>query len=175
MNDDLLRVIRTVPDFPKKGIMFRDITTLLKDPPSFRHAVDLLHHHYQHADIQKVVGIESRGFILGSALAYNLGTGFVPIRKPGKLPAQTIRQEYALEYGTDAVEIHVDALRPGERVLLHDDLLATGGTMRAACSLVERLGARVVGISFLIELAFLKGRQHFSAYDVFSLLTYDSE
>jgi adenine phosphoribosyltransferase len=175
MNDDLLKAIRTVPDFPKKGIMFRDITTLLKDPASFKRAVDVLHERYQHAQIQKVVGIESRGFILGSALAYTLGAGFVPIRKPGKLPARTYRQEYALEYGTDAIEIHIDALQPGERVLLHDDLLATGGTMRAACSLVERLGARVVGVSFLIELAFLNGRQHFPSYDVSSLLTYDSE
>jgi adenine phosphoribosyltransferase len=175
MNDDLLQSIRTVPNFPKEGIMFRDITTLLKDPDAFKRAVTILHDRYGGANIQKVVGIESRGFILGAALAHTLGCGFVPIRKPGKLPAETIRKEYALEYGTDAVEIHTDALKPGERVLLHDDLLATGGTMLAACSLVEQLGASIVGVCFLIELSFLHGREHFSSYDVYSLLSYDSE
>ena len=172
---DLLGKIRTVPDFPRKGIMFRDITTLLKDGPAFAQAVDLLEKRYRQTKADKVVGIESRGFILGAPLALRLGAGFVPARKPGKLPAPVARQEYALEYGTDAIEIHRDALQPGERVLLHDDLLATGGTMTAACRLVESLGGTIIGISFLIELSFLKGRAKLTPYDVFSLLQYDSE
>ena len=159
MPDDLTGLIRSVPDFPKKGIVFRDITTLLKSKGAFARAIDLLHDHYKGSRIDKVVSVESRGYILGAPLAYKLGAGFVPIRKPGKLPAATLRQEYALEYGTDAVEIHRDAVAVGERVLLHDDLLATGGTAAAACQLVEKLGGKVVGVSFLIELAFLQGRK----------------
>jgi len=167
--------IRSIPDFPKKGIVFRDITTLLKDANTLHHAVDLLHSRYEASRIDKVVCIESRGFILGSALAVSLGAGFVPIRKKGKLPAEVIREEYALEYGTDAIEMHLDALQPGEHILLHDDLLATGGTMCAAVRLVEKLQAHIVGISFLIELSFLHGRKQLNNYDVFSLVQYDSE
>jgi adenine phosphoribosyltransferase len=172
---DLLSTIRSVPDFPKKGIIFRDITTLLKKPEALHEAIDLLARHYATQTITKVVGVESRGFILGGALADRLGVGFVPVRKPGKLPAKTLRQEYALEYGTDAIEIHADAITRGERVLMHDDLLATGGTMVAACKLVESLGGEIVGVSFLIELAFLQGRSRLAPRDVFSLIRYDSE
>jgi adenine phosphoribosyltransferase len=175
MHDQLIETIRSIPDFPKKGIVFRDITTLLKDGKAFAAAVDSLYDRYKDSQIQKIVSIESRGFIMGAALAYRLGVGFVPIRKPGKLPAATIKQEYALEYGTDAIEIHKDAIAPGERVLMHDDLLATGGTMAAACRLVERLGGSIQGIAFLIELSFLNGRKHLSKYDIFSLVHYDSE
>lgn len=171
----LLDAIRTVPDFPKPGIMFRDITTLLKDPAAFRLATDLLADRYRTAQIGVVAGIESRGFILGAALADRLGVGFVPIRKPGKLPAATLRQSYELEYGTDAVEIHRDALQPGARVLLHDDLLATGGTLSAACSLVDSLGGVIAGIAVLIELSFLNGRARLPGRDVFSLVRYDAE
>jgi adenine phosphoribosyltransferase len=164
-----------VPDFPKKGIVFRDFTTLLKDPRAMAHVLDLLTDKYAGARADKVVGIESRGFVLGGALACRLGAGFIPVRKPGKLPAETLRQEYQLEYGTDAVEIHRDAIARGDRVLMHDDLLATGGTMKAACTLVEQLGGTIIGISFLIELAFLHGRDVLRPHEVFSILTYDSE
>ncbi len=175
VDQDLTAFIRSVPDFPKKGIVFRDITTLLKDRRAFARAVDLLYEHYRGTPIDKVVSIESRGYILGAPLAYRLGAGFVPIRKPGKLPAETLRQDYDLEYGKDAVEIHRDAIGAGERVLLHDDLLATGGTAVSACQLVEKLGGRVAGVSFLIELAFLGGRKRLSSYEIFSLIRYDSE
>ncbi|MGD1045545.1 MAG: adenine phosphoribosyltransferase [Bacteroidota bacterium] len=167
--------IRSIPDFPKKGIVFRDITTLLKDADALQNAVNLLNKQYQNSKIDKVVCIESRGFILGSALAVSLGAGFVPIRKKGKLPAEVIREQYALEYGTDVIEMHVDALQPGERILLHDDLLATGGTMCAATKLVEKLHATIIGISFLIELSFLQGRKNLKDYDVYSLVQYDKE
>ncbi|MGA7159376.1 MAG: adenine phosphoribosyltransferase [Bacteroidota bacterium] len=172
---DLISTIRTVPDFPKKGIMFRDITTLLKDGKAYRYYVDALYERYKNQRIDKVVGIESRGFIAGGALAYRLGAGFVPIRKPGKLPAEKIRQEYQLEYGSDAVEIHRDAIARGDRVLLHDDLLATGGTIEAACKLVEQLEGNIIGLSFLIELTFLKGRTRLPHYDIFTLVSYDRE
>jgi len=171
----LSETIRSIPDFPKKGIVFRYITTLLKNAEALHDAVNLLHKRYESSKIDKVVCIESRGFILGSALAVSLGAGFVPIRKKGKLPAEVIREQYALEYGTDIIEMHVDALRPGDRILLHDDLLATGGTMCAAIKLVEKLQANIIGISFLIELSFLKGRAHLNNYDVFSLVQYDKE
>lgn len=167
--------VRNVPDFPKKGIVFRDITTLLKDNEAFQKAVDLLVEKYKDKQIQKVVGIESRGFILGAALAYRLDAGFVPIRKPGKLPAETIREQYKLEYGTDTVEIHKDAINSGERILIHDDLLATGGTINAACKLVESLDGNIIGVSFLIELAFLNGRKLLKDYEVYSLITYNEE
>jgi len=167
--------IRSIPDFPKKGIVFRDITTLLKNADALYTAVNLLSKRYENSKIDKVVCIESRGFILGSALAVSLGAGFVPIRKKGKLPAEVIREQYALEYGTDEIEMHVDAIQPGERILLHDDLLATGGTMCAAIRLVGKLQADIVGISFLIELSFLNGRKNLPAYDIFSLIHYDSE
>jgi adenine phosphoribosyltransferase len=167
--------IRSIPDFPKKGIVFRDITTLLKDADALQNAVNLLNKRYANSKIDKVVCIESRGFILGSALAVSLGAGFVPIRKKGKLPAEVMREQYTLEYGTDVIEMHVDAIQPGERILLHDDLLATGGTMCAAIRLVEKLQANIVGISFLIELSFLHGRKNLKDCDIYSLVQYDSE
>jgi adenine phosphoribosyltransferase len=167
--------IRSIPDFPKKGIVFRDITTLLKNADAFKKAVNLFSEKYRNSKIDKVVCIESRGFIIGSALAVNLGAGFVPVRKKGKLPAEVIKEQYALEYGTDSIEMHVDAIRPGERVLLHDDLLATGGTMCAAIKLVEKLQAKIVGVSFLIELSFLQGRKRMQEQDVYSLIIYDRE
>lgn len=172
---ELKNYIRTIPDFPKKGIMFRDITTLLKDGKAFKYAVDELYNLCKNKKLTKVVGIESRGFILGAALANKLGIGFVPVRKPGKLPAEKLSETYSLEYGIDSVEIHKDAVESGDLVLMHDDLLATGGTMEAACKLVEKLGAKVVQISFLIELSFLKGREKLKDYEVYSLINYDSE
>lgn len=175
MNEALLQKIRSVPDFPKKGIIFRDITTLIKDNCAFRQAVDVMAGHYRNAGVKKVVSIEARGFIFGAPLAYLLDAGFVPIRKPGKLPAGVMRQEYSLEYGTDAIEMHEDAITPGERVLILDDLLATGGTVRAAADLVGRAGGKIVGLAFLIELAFLHGRDHLREFDVYSVLSYDSE
>ncbi len=170
---ELENKIRTVPDFPKKGIMFRDITTLLKDKQAFAQVVEMFYEHYKEKRIDKVVSVESRGFIFGSVLAYKLGAGFVPIRKPGKLPAEVIHQEYQLEYGTDSMEMHTDAINPGERILVHDDLLATGGTVAAACRLVENLGGNVEGICFLIELTPLNGRSTIPNRDVFSLIRYD--
>jgi adenine phosphoribosyltransferase len=175
MNSHLIKSIRSVPDFPKKGIVFRDITTLLKDPDTFRQSIDTFYEQYQSQRIAKVVSVESRGFIFGSALAYKLGAGFVPVRKPKKLPSTVIREEYQLEYGADAVEMHVDALAKGERVLLVDDLLATGGTILAAAKLVERLGGSIVGLAFLIELSFLNPRSRLSNYDIFSIIKYDKE
>ena len=172
---DLEKLIRTVPDFPKKGIMFKDITTLLKDKDGLETALNNLYELAKDKKITKVVGIESRGFILGGALAVKLNAGFVPVRKPGKLPAALISESYILEYGTDSIEIHKDAIQPGDIVLIHDDLLATGGTMEAACKLVEKLGAKVVQASFLIELSFLKGREKLKGYDVQSLIVYDNE
>ncbi len=171
----LASTIRSVPDFPKPGIVFRDITTLLSNPAAFRQALNAFHERYQNVPIDKVVGIESRGFIFGAALANLLQVGFVPIRKPGKLPAKTLREEYELEYGHDSIEIHADAIKAGERILIHDDLLATGGTATAACRLVERMGGTVVGLAFLIELSFLHGRRHLEKYDLFSIIRYQSE
>jgi adenine phosphoribosyltransferase len=162
--------VRDVPDFPKPGILFRDITPLLADPSSFSAVVDAMA--APHAGISVVVAIESRGFILGAPVAYKLGAGLVPVRKVGRLPADTLREEYDLEYGINTVEVHSDAVRPGERVLIVDDLLATGGTVRAAVNLVERLGAEVAGITVLAELAFLNGRQLLRNYDVRSLIVY---
>jgi adenine phosphoribosyltransferase len=167
--------IRTIPDFPKKGIMFRDITTLLKDRNALADATNAFYEYYREMRIDKIACIESRGFILGAALALKLNCGFVPIRKKGKLPADKIQQEYALEYGTDAIEIHKDAISAGERILIHDDLLATGGTAGAAGKLVEALGGTIVGFSFIIELNFLKGRSNLERYDIFSLIEYDTE
>ena len=167
--------IRSIPGFPKPGIVFRDITTLLKDPGALALAADLLAQQYANAHIAKVAAIESRGFILGALLASRLGCGFVPIRKRGKLPARSIAEEYALEYGTDAIEIHEDAIDPGERVLIHDDLLATGGTAAAACRLVNRLKGEIAGCAFLIELSFLNGRAKLTPHPVFSLIQYQEE
>lgn len=173
--EELKKYIRSIPDYPKKGIIFRDITTLLKEPKAINLAIDSMIENFKGININKVVGIESRGFILGAILAYKLNAGFVPARKPGKLPASTIREEYDLEYGTDAIEIHKDAIYKGENVLLHDDLLATGGTAKAACKLIENLGGNIVGISFLIELSFLNGRAKLKGYNVHSLINYESE
>ena len=173
--DDLRRYIRDVPDFPKKGIVFRDITTLLKHKQAFATSVEKLYEHYNQKKIEKVVAIESRGFIFGSVLANKLQAGFVPVRKPKKLPAKTLRQEYQLEYGTDALEIHADAISIGERVLIVDDLLATGGTALAACKLVSQLEGSITGLAFLIELSFLKGREKLKGHEVFSLISYESE
>lgn len=174
-NSDLKKYIRNIPDFPKKGIVFRDITTLLKNPEAFQNAIELMYDYYKDKNIQKVVGIESRGFILGAVLAYKLNAGLVIIRKPGKLPAETAKAEYQLEYGTDSIEIHKDAILKDERILLHDDLLATGGTINAATRLIENLGGNIVGISFLIELTFLNGRELLKNFDVLSLIQYDCE
>ena len=175
MSEDLKKIVRNVPDFPKKGVVFRDITTLLYDRNAFRRTIDIFCERYKDQKIDKLVSVESRGFIFGSVLAYRLDAGFVPIRKPGKLPADKIREEYKLEYGMDSMEIHRDAIQHGERVLMHDDLLATGGTVLAACKLVERLGGQIVGLSFLIELKFLRGRDRLKNYDIFSIISYDKE
>jgi adenine phosphoribosyltransferase len=172
---DLKSHIRSIPDFPKKGIVFRDITTLLKNPQAFKAAIDELCDHFVHSGADLIVGPESRGFIFGAALAYKMNLGFVPVRKPGKLPAETQSESYSLEYGTDSIEIHKDAIYPGARVLMIDDLLATGGTMLAACRLVEKLGGKVVGIGFLIELNFLKGREKLVNYPLFTLINYETE
>lgn len=172
---NLKDTIRDVPDFPKKGIVFKDITTLLKKPEALSLAAEELYNLGKNKKITKVAGIESRGFILGGLLAQKLNAGFVPIRKPGKLPAEVISESYSLEYGTDSIEIHKDAIEPGDVVLLHDDLLATGGTMEAACKLIEKLGGKVIQISFLIELNFLNGRDKLKKYEVHSLIQYDSE
>jgi len=172
---DLRSRIRTVPHFPKQGIMFKDITTLLKDSGALRHAIKKMKGFCKGKQIIKVVSAESRGFIFGAILAHELGAGFVPVRKPGKLPAKTIRQEYELEYGKDAFEIHIDAVSKGDKVLLVDDLLATGGTIKAAADLVEKLGGDIAGIAFLIELSYLSGRDKLKDYDVFSLIDYKEE
>jgi adenine phosphoribosyltransferase len=169
---DLTKTIRDVPDFPKPGILFKDITTLLKDPAAFRHSIDSLAERHAGRHIDKIVGVESRGFIFASALAYRLGAGMVPVRKVGKLPAKTIRETYALEYGTDSVEIHEDALTAGEDILVVDDLLATGGTLGATCKLVERLGGRIVEVNTVIELTFLGGREKLNQYPYFTLIQY---
>jgi len=169
---DLAKLIRDVPDFPVKGILFKDITTLVKDPAAFREAVDRMAEPYKGKKIDVVAAIESRGFIFGATLAYILGAGFVPIRKPNKLPADTLSESYTLEYGTNTLEMHKDAIRKGQKVLLVDDLLATGGSARAAVNLIERLGGKVVGIAFLIDLAFLKGIQKLQGYDVRSIIQF---
>jgi adenine phosphoribosyltransferase len=164
--------IRHVPDFPKAGILFYDITTLLNDRQGFRDMIDALAGPYRDQGVEQVVGIESRGFILGGAVANALDAGFVPIRKPGKLPSKTHREEYALEYGTDSLEIHCDAFQPGQKVLLVDDVLATGGTAQAASGLIRRVGGNLVGLSFLIELGFLNGRAKLTDKRVYSVLQY---
>ncbi|HEY1209618.1 MAG TPA: adenine phosphoribosyltransferase [Terracidiphilus sp.] len=169
----LKALVRTVPDFPKPGILFYDITTLLKDKTGFAKMIDAMAAHYLERKVDLVLGIEARGFIFGPALAYRLNAGFVPVRKPGKLPAETARVTYDLEYGSDALEIHKDAIKPGQRVVLVDDLLATGGTMEATLKLARQLGGEIVGLAFAVELDFLKGRDRFKDYDVFSLLHYD--
>jgi adenine phosphoribosyltransferase len=174
VNVDVLKaLVRTVPDFPKPGILFYDITTLLKDKTGFAQLIDALAAHYISRQVDLVLGIEARGFIFGPALAYRLNAGFVPVRKPRKLPAPVARVTYDLEYGADTLEIHLDAIQPRQKVVLVDDLLATGGTMEATVKLVKQLGGEIAGLAFAVELDFLKGRERFSGYDVFSLLHYD--
>ena len=170
---ELRAKIRDIKDFPTEGILFKDITTLLKDGPAFRRVIDLLADRYQQERVEVVVGIESRGFIFGGALAHQLNAGFVPVRKLGKLPGKTIEVEYELEYGRDALAIHEDAIHPGQRVLAVDDLLATGGTMAATLRLIEQLGGHVVGVTFLIELAFLHGREKLKNCPLHSVIVYD--
>jgi adenine phosphoribosyltransferase len=172
--DALKSRIRQVPDFPKPGILFYDITTLLRDPEGFRLTIDALSQPLVGRDIDLIVAIESRGFILGAAVADRLGVGFVPVRKPGKLPAQSVRVTYQLEYGSDCLEIHKDAIVPGQRVLVLDDVLATGGTARATVDLVRQVGGIVEGVVFLLELTFLKGRDRLAGEDVYSVIAYDA-
>jgi adenine phosphoribosyltransferase len=168
--EELKNIIRDIPDFPKKGIIFKDITTLLGDAKSYQRMVDLLSHRYVGQHIDKVVGVEARGFIIGAALAYKLGAGIALVRKPGKLPAETFKKSYALEYGTDTLEIHTDAIKKGERVLIADDLLATGGTMAAVVDMMTDMGAEIVECCFMAELDFLEGRKRLPANKVYSLL-----
>jgi adenine phosphoribosyltransferase len=171
--DDLKKLIREIPDHPKPGILFYDLTTLLQDPRGFHALVDQLCEHYNGRKVDVVAGIEARGFIFAPALAYRLGAGFVPVRKPKKLPWKTVSVTYQLEYGTDALEIHQDAIKPGQRVLICDDLLATGGTASAAVELVRKIGGEVAGAAFAVELNFLNGRAKLPGLDVFSMLKYD--
>ncbi len=173
--EKIKKAIRTIPHFPKKGIMFRDITTLLKDADAFKETIDALVERYRNQSLDLVAGIESRGFIIAGAIAYLLGKGFIPIRKPGKLPAETFRVEYELEYGKDAVEMHKDSVFKGARVLVVDDLLATGGTMKAACDLVERAGGTVVECAFIVDLPDLKGRKKLQNYQIFTLVEFEGE
>ena len=170
--DSIKSHIRDIPDFPKKGIIFKDITPVLNDPKLFRKVVDIFTEKYQGEKIQKVIGIESRGFIFGAVLAYQLNAGFCVVRKMGKLPYKTIKKSFDLEYGSDTLEMHEDSIQPGERVLIVDDLLATGGTTEATIALVQQLQGHVAGLAFLIELSFLKGRARLKEYDVFSILKY---
>ena len=172
-SDQLKKLIREVPDFPKKGILFYDITTLLKDKTGFAQLIDLFSEHYIGKQIDLILGMEARGFIFGPALAYRLNAGFVPVRKPGKLPAATVKVEYELEYGSNALEVHTDAVQKGQRVLIVDDLLATGGTAEATARLVKSLGGEIAGLAFVVELDFLNGRDKLKDFDVFSLLHYD--
>jgi adenine phosphoribosyltransferase len=171
--DRLKKMIREVPDFPKKGILFYDITTLLKDKTGLATLIDKLSEHYISEDVDLVLGMEARGFIFAPALAYRLNAGFVPVRKPGKLPAECVRYEYTLEYGTNTLEVHKDAIQKGQRVLIVDDLLATGGTAEATAKLAESLGAKIAGLGFVVELTFLNGRDKLKNYNVMSLLRYD--
>ena len=171
--EPLKKLIREVPDFPKKGILFYDITTLLKDKVGLATLIDALAEHYIEQDVDLVLGMEARGFIFAPALAYRLNAGFVPLRKPGKLPAATAKFDYALEYGTNTLEIHKDAIQKGQRVLIVDDLLATGGTANATAKLATSMGAEIAGLAFVVELDFLKGRDLLNGYDVFSLMHYD--
>jgi adenine phosphoribosyltransferase len=169
---DLKKYIRDIPDFPQKGVMFRDITTLLKEPEPFKYVIDTIVNKYKNEKIEKLVSVEARGYIFGGAIAYLLNCGFVPVRKPGKLPAETVALEYTLEYGKNIIEIHKDAIEPGERVLVFDDVLATGGTVQATCRLIEQLGGKVVACVFISDLTYLKGSDKLKDYDVFSLVQY---
>jgi adenine phosphoribosyltransferase len=169
---DLKKYIRDIPDFPQKGVMFRDITTLLKEPEPFKYVIDTIVDKYKNEKIDKLVSVEARGYIFGGAIAYILNCGFVPVRKPGKLPAETVSLEYTLEYGKNTIEIHKDAINPGESVLVFDDVLATGGTVQATCRLIEQLGGKVVGCVFIGDLTYLKGSEKLKNYEVFSLVQY---
>ncbi len=169
---DLKEFVRDIPDFPQKGVMFRDITTLIKEPAAFKYVIDSIVNRYRNAKIDKVVSIEARGYIFGGAIAYNLNCGIVPVRKLGKLPAETVRMEYDLEYGKSIIEIHKDAIEKGENVLLFDDVLATGGTMLAACKLVEMLGGNVIACAFVANLTYLSGSQKLKGYEIYSLIDY---
>lgn len=169
---DLKKYIRDIPDFPKKGIIFKDITTLLINGEALKYVIDKLAEQYKNDKIDTIVGVESRGFIIGTALAYKMGVGFIPIRKPGKLPYKTIRATYALEYGTDSIEIHEDAIKPSQNILIVDDLLATGGTAGAVVELVSKLGGKIAGIAFVIELTFLNGKDKLPGQKIFSLIQY---
>jgi len=171
--EPLKKLIREVPDFPKKGILFYDITTLLKDKVGFATLINALSEHYMDKQVDLIIGIEARGFIFGPALAYRLNAGFVPVRKPKKLPAEVAKLTYDLEYGTDTLEIHKDAIQKGQRVIIVDDLLATGGTAEATTKLATSLGAEIAGLGFVVELDFLKGRDRLKGYDVYSLLHYE--
>jgi len=175
MNTLLEKSIRNIPDFPKKGILFRDVTTLIKNKEAFKKSVDLLAKKYSGKGINKVVGVEARGFIFGAAVAHKIKAGFVPVRKKGKLPFKTISTTYQLEYGTDTLEIHRDAIKPGERILIIDDLLATGGTVKAVIELVKQLKGKITGIGFVIELVDLKGKDKFKEYPIFSLVKFAGE
>jgi adenine phosphoribosyltransferase len=170
--DDLKNIIRDIPDFPKKGIIFKDITTLLSDAKSYQRMIDLISHRYVGQHIDKVVGVEARGFIIGAALAYKLGAGVVLVRKPGKLPSETFSKTYDLEYGTDTLEIHTDAIKPGEKILIADDLLATGGTTAAVVDMVQSMGGDIVECCFMVELEFLNGKKRLPEGKVFSLLQF---
>ena len=170
---DLRSKIRVIPDFPKPGVSYKDITTLLKDGAALRYVVDLMAEYIADKPVDVIVGVESRGFLFGAPLAYKMGTGFVLVRKPGKLPAETVSVNYELEYGCDSLEIHKDAIEPGQRVLLVDDLLATGGTMLAAADLVKQLKGEITGFAFLVELAYLNGREKLGDYDILTLVTYE--
>jgi adenine phosphoribosyltransferase len=171
--DDLKQLIREVPDFPKPGILFYDITTLLKDRRGFSRLIDALTEHYINYGVELVLGIEARGFIFGPALAYRLNAGFVPVRKPKKLPAEVLQWKYDLEYGQDTLEIHKDAIQPGQRIIICDDLLATGGTAKATADMATQLGGNICGMAFVVELDGLKGRNKLKGYDIFSLLHYE--
>ncbi|MFA6357310.1 MAG: adenine phosphoribosyltransferase [Candidatus Omnitrophota bacterium] len=176
MNNALLeKSIRNIPDFPKPGILFRDVTTLIQNKDAFKKAVDLLSKKYKNKGLNKIVAVEARGFIFGAAIAHKIGAGFVPVRKKGKLPYKTISTTYELEYGTDTLEIHKDAIIPGEKILIIDDLLATGGTVEAVIKLVNQLGGKIAGIGFVIELVDLKGKEKFKDYPVFSLIKFNEK
>lgn len=174
-HDNLKKYIRNITDFPKKGIIFRDITTLIENKYAFKKAIDLMAGHFKKIKIDKVAGVEARGFIFGGAIAYKLGAGFVPIRKKGKLPYKTKSVTYSLEYGTDTLEAHIDSIKKGERVLVVDDLLATGGTVKAATDLIEGMGGKIVGVEFLIELIDLKGRDKLKKYPTVSFVEFEGE
>jgi len=175
MTESIKSKIRMVPHWPKKGIMFRDVTTLIKDPEGLRETIDLLYKRYMDKKIDYIIGIESRGFIFGAPLAYLLNCGFIPIRKPGKLPAEVVSEEYTLEYGTDKIEIHKDAIKKGDRIVIVDDLLATGGTANAARNLVKKLGGNIIEITFIVELPELKGRQKIQEENIYSIVSFEGE